>query len=147
MEEKLFSLEEQIRVVAEARQEAQILSDKRKSMYDEFISLHTDFFAEVATAGSKASEAEDKLRELTIKAYQETGNKAPALGVGIREVTKLGYDPKEAFRWALEHKLALQLDTKKFATLAKDGTIEFVTITTEPQATIATDLNQFIEDV
>jgi len=142
----MTELLDQIKVVAEARADSQKLSDRRKSMYDDFISQHTDFFADVASAASKVAEEEDKLRELTIKAYQETGNKAPAPGVGIREVTKLEYDPKEALRWAQEHKMALQLNKTAFEKLAKTDTPEFVTVSTEPQATIATDLSEVLKE-
>jgi len=142
----MTELLDQIKVVAEARADSQKLSDRRKSMYDDFISQHTDFFADVASAASKVAEEEDKLRELTIKAYQETGNKAPAPGVGIREVTKLEYDPKNALMWAVEHRLALQLNKTAFEKIAKTDTPEFVTVSTEPQATIATDLSEVLKE-
>lgn len=140
MTETKTTIAEQINVVVEARQQSQIMADKRKSMYDEFIEQHTDFFAEVATAASKVGEEEEKLRELTLQAYAETGNKAPAIGVGIREVTILTYDNKVAFDWAKAHKMALKLDTKAFEKIAKADPPDFVKITTEPTATIATEL-------
>ena len=90
--------------------------------------------------------AEIKLRELTLKAYAETGNKSPAAGVGIREITILNYDSKIAFDWAKAHKMALKLDTEAFKKIAKADPPDFVKITTEPQATIATDLSKVLED-
>lgn len=132
----------QINVVVEAREKSRLLSDKRKSMYDAFIAEHTGFFADVATAASEVGEAEDQLRELTLQAYAETGNKVPEVGVGIREVTKLTYDAKEAFKWALHHEIALTLDKKSFETFAKATPLDFVTVSQEPQATIATDLQK-----
>ena len=135
-------LREQIKVVAKTRRKSKEKADKRKSMYDAFIELNTDFFADVVVAATVVSEAEDKLRELTLQAYAETGNKAPVKGVGIREVTKLEYDTKEAFVWALEHKMFLKLDVKPFEVMAKSVDIDFVTITQEPQATIATNLEE-----
>jgi len=143
----LTALQNQIRNVARARQEAQRLSDEKKAMYDEFISHHTDFFAEVATAASRVTEAEDTLRELTLAIYAETGNKKPAEGVGIREIIKLDYDPKEALKWAMSHQIALSLDKKSFEGFAKATPLEFVTVNTEAQATIATDLSKVIEPV
>ena len=135
-------LREQINVVVEARQKSQEMAEKRKTLYDEFIAGHTDFFADVVTAASVVGEAEDKLRELTLQAYAETGNKAPALGLGIRERTVLTYDDKVAFDWAKSHKMALKLDVSSFEKIAKADPPEFVKITTEPQATIATELNK-----
>lgn len=136
----MAELEEQIKVVVEARRKSQEMADERKSMYDAFISKHTDFFADVVVAATKVSEAEEELRELTLKAYAETGNKAPAPGVGIRERTVLTYDGKVAFDWAKAHKMALQLDTRAFEKIAKADPPDFVKITTEPQATIAPNL-------
>ena len=138
----MAELGEQINVVVEARRKSQEMADKKRSMYDVFIDLNTDFFAEVATAASMVSEAEDKLRELTLKAYAETGNKAPAPGIGIRERTILTYDGKVAFDWAKAHKMALKLDTNAFEKIAKADPPDFVKITTEPQATIATELEK-----
>ena len=85
-------------------------------------------------------DTEDQLRLLTIAAYNLTGNKQPVPGVGIRESTKLDYEPGAALRWATEHKIALSLDKKAFEGIAKTSQLDFVTSRTEIQATIATDL-------
>ena len=45
-----------------------------------------------------------------------------------------------ALKWAIEHKLALQLDKKAFEGIAKQSPLDFVTSTTEIQATIASVL-------
>lgn len=137
-------LREQIKVVAGARQKSQGMADKRKALYDEFQATHCEFFGDVVTAATVVSEAEDKLRELTLQAYAETGNKAPAEGVGIRERTILTYDGKVAFDWAKAHKMALKLDASAFEKIAKADPPDFVKITTEPQATIATNLDEKI---
>ena len=136
----------QIKVVAQARRISQEMADKRQALYDEFISQHTEFFADVATAKSRVEVIEAQLRKLTLQAYAETGNKAPAKGVGIREVTKLEYDTKVAFDWAKAHKMALKLDTTAFEKIVKADTPEFVKVTTEPQATIATDLDAILKE-
>ena len=133
-------LREQIRVVVGARQRSQQMADKKKALYDEFQAEHCEFFGDVVTATTVTSEAEDKLSELTLPAYAETGDKAPALGVGIRERTVLTYENKIAFDWAKAHKIALKLDTAAFEKIAKADPPDFVKITTEPQATIATKL-------
>ena len=134
-------LQEQIKVVAEARQHLQLLADQKKAMYDAFIELNSDFFGLVTAAAGIVNDTEDELRGLTLKAYAEDPtNKTPAVGVGIREVTKLNYDGKVAFDWAKAHKMALQLDKKAFEKIARADTPDFVTISQEPQATIATNL-------
>lgn len=135
----------QIKVVAKARQYSKEMADKRAAMYNAFMGENSDFFANVTTAASVVTEAEGILRELTLKAYADTGNKAPAPGVGIREVTKLEYDEKVAFTYAKEHLLFLQLNKTAFEKFAKDEEPDFVTIIKEPQATIATDLTALEE--
>ena len=133
-------LQEQIKVVAEAREIARVESAKRiealTAWQEENKALYTN---ESVTKGCCELE-ETKLRDLTLQAYAETGNKAPALGVGIRERTVLTYDGKIAFDWAKSHKMALQLDKKAFEKIAKVSDLDFVDVTTEPIATIATNL-------
>ena len=139
---------EQIKRVALARQQSQELNTKKKMLYDEFQAQHTEFFSEIVKVEAAVTEAENKLRTMTIMVYQDTGNKAPAPGVGIREVTRLEYDSKAAFNWAMEHKIALKLDVSGFEKIAKtapETRPEFVKVSVEPQATIATDLNKILE--
>lgn len=90
--------------------------------------------------GAWLDDEENELRDRTLKAYAETGDKAPAEGVGIREVTKLEYDTKVAFDWAVEHTMAIKLDVSAFEKIAKVSPPNFVTVFQEPQATIATNL-------
>jgi len=132
-----------INAVVEAREKSRLLSDERKSMYDAFIGEHTDFFSEVAQANSDVGEAEDELRKMALQFYSDTGEKQVAQGVGIRVRSVLNYDSKDAFAWALEHKIALKLDGSAFEQIVKTASEtrpSFVTITEEPQATIATEL-------
>ena len=131
---------EQINIVVEAREKAQRLQLVKDKYYAEWKEKFAGALEEVAAANQWVSETETLLRQLTLQAYAKTGNKAPAVGVGIREVTKLEYDGKVAFDWAKAHKMALKLDTKAFEKIVKADTPDFVKITTEPQATIATKL-------
>ena len=136
----MTELEKQINLVVEAREKSQLLSEERKSMYDTFISQHTDFFADVATAASEATEAEGQLRELALVAFKETGDKQVAPGIGIRVRQVLNYESRDAMEWAVKHELALKLDPSAFEKIAKTSNLSFVTITEEPTATIATEL-------
>ena len=136
------TLESQIRVVVEARRRATELKDQRDTLLEDWNKTHQGLFDALTQAGAEVAEVEATLRELTLQAYAETGNKAPAVGVGIREMTVLTYDNKVAFDWAKAHKIALKLDTSAFEKIAKASPPEFVKITTEPQATIATHLEE-----
>ena len=140
MSEKHQQLKEQIRVVAGARETTRKAVEERNRLLAEWTETNKEVFTRASDASLLMGEAEEKLRELTLQAYAETGDKAPVIGVGIRERTVLTYDNKVAFDWAKAHKMALKLDTSAFEKIAKASPPEFVKITTEPQATIATQL-------
>lgn len=141
---------EQIRIVAKAREDLQALQEIKKARLAEWEETNSLLLEDISQATVRQSESEANLRDLAIKDYQETGNKAPAPGVGIREVTKLEYDTKEAFDWAVEHKIMLKLDAQAFEKMAKmapETRPGFVKIHTEAQATIATDLSKVLQEV
>ncbi len=137
-----MTIAEQINAVVEARGKAKEMAEKKKALYDDFISKHTEFFTDVVVAATEASGAEDKLREMAIGEYRKTLDKAVAPGVGIRVMTKLDYDAEAALIWAMHHELALKLDTTKFEKIAKTENLPFVITTEEPTATIATELEK-----
>lgn len=87
-------------------------------------------------------EEEEKLREATLEAYRETGNKKPAPGVGIRIVKDICYEEYMAITWAVEAGAGncLKLDKKNFEKAAEALALDFVTINSIPQATIAKEL-------
>lgn len=141
----LTALQDQIKQVARARQEAQRLADEKAAKYKAWEDQNQLLLDTVKDAADYRNKQEDFLRELTLEVYAETGEKKPCEGVGIREVTRLEYDPAAAFLWAIGHELALKLDTAAFEKIAKASPLEFVKVTTEAQATIATDLTEVIE--
>ncbi len=138
-------LKEQIKAVQELRVASKNISEALSEKRDQFTLEWKNLIDSDSNAKAAVAEEETKLRELTLQAYAETGNKAPADGVGIREVTKLDYDEKGALTYAKEHLLFLQLNKKAFEKFAKDEEPDFVTITQEPQATIATNLDDKIK--
>ena len=137
MEEQL---NEQIKVVIEARELAREANERKIEAYQKWVDDHSQLIANESDAKNYCQEAETKLRELTLEAYSQTGNKAPVPGVTVKIFQTLDYDPKEALKWALHHEIALSLDKKSFETFAKATPLEFVSITEEPRAQIATQL-------
>ena len=133
-------LKEQIKVVAKLRVASGTLNDKLKELREFWDAEHKNLLQSVAGSKDAVVEAEGLLREFTLEAYAETGDKTPAEGVGIREVTKLEYDTKTAYNWAIEHSMALNLDKRGFEKIAKVSDLDFVKTTTEPQATISQNL-------
>jgi len=139
-------LKEQIKVVAEVRQRAENARVVKDACLREWELENKDMIDIVAVVAQEREDAEAQLRQLTLQAYAKTGDKAPAPGVNIRERIVLTYDGKIAFDWAKSHKIALKLDTSAFEKIAKADPPDFVKITTEPQATIATDLSKIKEE-
>jgi len=133
-------LKDQIKVVVLARRTAAELKDHRDVLLEAWNKDNQGLLDTLTQAGAEVAEVEATLRELTLKAYAETGDKAPVIGVGIREVTKLDYDKPTAFKWATEHVMALKLDTTAFEKIAKASPLDFIFYYQEPQATIATQL-------
>ena len=133
-------LKEQIKVVVEARAVVKKLRDEKKDLLARWEEHNKELIYQVGLQSAWLDDEEAELRERTLKAYKETGNKAPAPGVGIREVTKLDYDTKVAFDWAIEHTMALKLDVSAFTKIVKASPPDFVKVSLEPQATIATNL-------
>lgn len=136
----LSVLHGQVQVVAVARDKVARLKKQRDILLEKWNNDNRGLLDVLAQAGAAVATEEATLRELTLQAYQETGNKTPVDGVGIREMTKLEYDPKDALKWAMQHQVALSLDKKSFEIFAKATPLDFVAITKEPQATIATNL-------
>jgi len=141
----LTALQDQIKQVARARQEAQRLADEKAAKYQSWEEQNRIFLDAVKDAAEFKNKQEEFLRELTLAIYAETQNKKPCEGVGIREVTRLEYDPKDALAWAMKHQIAISLDKKSFEGFAKATPLEFVKVITEPQATISQDLTKVIE--
>jgi len=133
-------IKEQIRVVVDARERAQVATDAKTFSRLEWERRNKGLIDGVLFTTEEVINAEVRLRELTLQAYAETGSKAPVPGVGIREMTKLDYDKTVAFKWATEHEMALKLDTPAFEKIAKASSLDFVRTYQELQATIATQL-------
>ena len=135
-------LEKQVQVVAKVRRVAQLVAGEKKLAILKWEEDNCEMLSEVVATTTTVNDAEVLLRELTLQAYRETGSKSPAEGVGIRETIKLEYDTKVAFDWAKSHKMALKLDTSAFEKIVRAAPVDFVKSKTEPQATIAQDLDE-----
>jgi len=145
------ALEKQIKIVARARDNKVSLDELKKRRLNEWEETNAALLSDIANNTAFLTEAENRLREITLQAYNETGNKQPAEGVGIREVTEIRYDHREAFAWAIKHTVALQLNEKEFEGIAKSKTppldLDFVVMVVVGKATIATDLSKYIKEV
>jgi len=130
-------LKAQIKVVARARQRAQEAFEAKVVSQAEWERRNKAIIDIAVATNQEVNDEEIKLRELTLQIYAQTGNKTPAPGVGIREMTRLEYDKEVAFTWAVEHTMALKLDVLAFEKVAKASPLDFVKVFQQPQATIA----------
>jgi len=78
-------------------------------------------------------------------------DKSKIRGVGIRITIAPDYETKDALLWAIEHCIALKLDTRAFEKIAKSfaetdpaSGLDFVTMRSVVTATIATDLSKYV---
>ena len=134
-------LENQVRVVAEARKKADEVSHNLRSSQSIWEVANHTLFEENELAKIQCGESEQLLRELTLQAYAlDPTNKAPAPGVSVKIFQVLSYEQAEAMKWASEHRVALKLDVSTFEKISKVDKPSFVTITEEPRAQIAKSL-------
>ena len=136
----MSELEKQIELVRDARIKAEEASGVKRAAYEKWQQDSVQIIESAESTKELVLVEEEKLRELTIEAFKETGSKKPAEGVGIRETINYIYESKDAFGWAMEHKMAVKLDEKAFKDIAKVTPLDFVTKTTSFQVPIATDL-------
>jgi hypothetical protein len=123
-----------------------LVSDQKEAINERMMKWQDENEALLASFDADKKElveAENKLRELTLSAYQaDPSNKKPAPGVGIRIVKIVKFDPKIALEWAMDKEACIMLDVKAFEKAAIAGIFPYIpaTISEEAQATIAKEL-------
>ena len=101
-------------------------------------------YLEVAQADVACATAE--VRKYALDIYEATGHKSPHPAVKIKMYTMLEYNLAEALDYAREHlPKAVKLDKRAFERAAKAIEPDFVTVSQEPRASIARNLDKFIE--
>lgn len=145
----MITLRDQIKAVAECRAHEKARNAIVDAARREFEIEHQAILDAAAIAGQSRAEAENMLRQTIVAEYEETGNKKPAPGCGIRETTSYLYDADEALKWAMFHATALQLDKKAFGEVCKSERLRpaFVEASVTPQATISTDLTVALAEI
>jgi len=124
------------------RKDVTLWNERLKTSRAKWEEENESLLAKQAMAEGRLTESEQILREMTISAYQLTGEKRPGPGVEVKEFLVLSYAEQDAFNWAKQHGLALKLDEKAFKRIAEVNTPDFVTIKREPRASIASDLEK-----
>jgi len=139
-----MNLEEDIKRLAELRRKKAEIDEEIKISREAWMDENAGKILAASVAGDLVVEMEEKIRASAVAIFQETGNKKPAPGVGIREVEKVEYDEETAIRWARyhEHDNLLSLKRADFERAAKSIRPDFVMVSTVPQATIARKLEE-----
>lgn len=134
--------------VADKRRLLGLLKQAWELAMAEFEAQHASLIAEYKAAVESVAQAEAALRDAGLAIYAEKGDKVPLPGVKIKLFTELDYDSKEAFHYALDHKIALALDRKAFDSLAKSEHTrpEFVTVTQVPKALLDKDMDAALKE-
>jgi len=114
----------------------QPLLDEAKKEFEE---QNAKLIEAIAAAKATIAASEEALRQEALATWAPGQTKKLAHGIGIRETTKLDYEPDEAFNWAVEHGIALALDKKTFETIAKASPPGFVKPVTVVSVTLPTD--------
>ena len=131
-----------IEFVREMRARRLSLQSEVDQLESDLMSRYSALYQELGQANIDLKVAEEKLRAATLEAYQETGNKKPAPGVGVRIVKEMIFDEAEAIDWAVDAsaKNCLKLNTSNFKKVAEGMGLPFAEIVECPQATIAKEL-------
>ena len=131
--------------VADARRKSLALRAELHLRQTEFDAAHADLIAAVKSSGEVVALAENVAEAALVGHYRRTGKLSPTPGGSVKLYVVLSYLPGAALGWAKEKQMALipeQLDVKAFEKLAKVTPLPFVTITKEPKAAIASDLDK-----
>jgi hypothetical protein len=147
-----------IKQIARLRTEVEMLQEARKDAQKEY--EHTPEFKKYAEMGVRLSLKDAELADLermvkqdAVKIYCDVTNTEVGIhpAIGIRQVRKLEYDSGDALVFCRTNLMAaIKLDTKLFEKHAKaveeTAPLPFVTYSLEVQATLATDLSNYLGD-
>lgn len=111
--------------------------DELKNQFNE---ANSELIDDWANASKQVLIADEELRNAIIVHYQTTGIKTIDKTMSVRVNTAFVYNPKDAFDWAMKHKLCLTLDKKAFEKLLSVQDLEFVEKEEKVIAVIATNL-------
>ncbi len=141
-----MTLEEQVKVVAQARQNLASFRAVKDRLYVAWLQEHHVLIEELDHAQAAKDKAEADLREAVLAEYKEMGTTKPAPGVEVKLFQVLDYPEKEATAWGIKTGLAIKLDKPAFEKIARVSPMDFVVIRMEPRCQIATDLDKVLKE-
>ncbi len=121
--------EQKIESLQQSQHDLRILVERLSEKQKEFDLVNKGLFNEIDACGIVEEELKGELRIDAEEEFKETGNKKLLGGIGIRILTKLNYEEKDAIDWAgtkMPVALKTVLDKKQFETFAKTNELDFV---------------------
>lgn len=107
-----------------------------KQKETEFATSIVDLVKEKPILDARIEELKKQINEQVLQEYDTTKNKSYIGGLGVQERKKIMYDVDEVFKWALDKKMFLSLDTKAFEKVAESlKDVPTVEVKKEPQVT------------
>lgn len=105
------------------------LKDILKQKKEQFEKENEELLTRIKETSSGIDDLKVAIKIEAIEQFKQNPSVKKLLGgIGIRVGTEFIYDSNEAFKWAMDHKLCLSLDTKAFESLCKSNALEFVTM-------------------
>ena len=121
-------------------QKFQEIFDEKKAVLDEkkklFEQENESLVSEIKQLTEKIGEIKKSIEDFVIPQFKENKDvKKFYGGIGIQERKVVSYDEKQAFSWAKEKDMFLQLDKKGFEKAVDGLNLDFVEIDKEPKVT------------
>jgi len=105
--EKIRELQGQIELL---EQKESILKSKKSVFKTET----NDLDLEIKGIKKQVEELKEEIEKLAITNFKETNEKVFIGGIKVQETKSFDYDALEAFKWAKDHDMFLELDKKSF---------------------------------
>lgn len=123
---------EKIETLNTLQQDYENVKNSLKVKEEEFKESNNLLFDTIEKLSQSIEEVKEELKYQGIEEFKETGVKKLTGGLSIRELNNVSYDEETALKWALNHSMALKLDTSKFKKIAKIQELDFVTFEKKP---------------
>lgn len=106
----------------------------------EFNDVNKELLADIKASTEVIESYKDDIRKICLVEFAADGIKKRVGGIGIRVLSELVYDDKQAFEWCKSKNLFLQLDVYAFEKVAKTGFVDFVEIRENPIVTFPKEI-------
>lgn len=107
--------------------EIEELTEDLKARKELFDKKNEKIVNEISSLNEKQAKLKEGISQDALSEFKESGEKKLLGGIGIRETSKISYDPKQAMDWAIANTMCLQLDKKKFEKVAPE-LVDFITV-------------------